>query len=167
MHITLKLIEIIGNKIYFTKNGYPKKSNLKLFSKFDLDLGFIKIYPGIDSNALDFYKNKKAVIIEAFWPGNIPFEYSNWLEKISELTKNWTLVFVTTQNPFGEVDMEKYEVGQQAMKAWAIPCYDMIPETALVKLMWIFWNFPEYSPEQIKELFLTNICWEISNISKK
>ena len=161
----IELWKIIGNKIYFTKNRYPKKNNFKLFSKFDLNIWFIKIYPGISSNILNFYKNKKAVIIEAFWPGNIPFQYSNWLEKIKELIINWTMIFVTTQNTFGEVDMEKYEVWQQAINAWAISCYDMTPETALVKLMWIFGNFPKYTPNQVKKLFLTNICWEISNIS--
>lgn len=162
---SVDLGKIIGNKIYFIKNGYPKNSKFELLPKFDLNVGFVKIYPGISSDILDSCKNKKAVIIEAFGPGNIPFKYSNWLKKIQELTENGILIFITTQNPFGEVDMEKYEVGQQAINAGAISCYDMVPETVLVKLMWIFGNFPNYNSKQVKKLFLTNICGEISNNS--
>jgi len=160
---SIDLGKIIGNKIYFTKNGYPKKSSFHLLSSFDQEVGFLKIHPGIESDILDGYKKKKAVIIEAFGPGNIPFEYSDWLNKIQEMTQEGTLIFVTTQNPFGEVDMEKYEVGQQAMKAGAIPCYDMLPETALVKLMWIFGNYPQYTHKEVEELFLKNIRGEISD----
>ena len=160
----IDLWKIIGNKIYFTKNWYPKDSKLECLSEFDLNIGYIKIYPWVDSSILDDNKNKKAVIIEAFWPWNIPFEYSNWLGKIKELTTSGTMIFVATQNPFGEVDMDKYEVGQKAKKAGAISCYDMIPETAIVKLMWIFGNFPEYDSKQVKDLFLTNISGEITNI---
>jgi L-asparaginase/archaeal Glu-tRNAGln amidotransferase subunit D len=92
----------------------------------------------IESEILDYYKGKKAILIEAFAPGNVPFAYSHWIEGIKKATKNKTSIFVTTQNPFGEVDMEMYEVGQRAMKAGAISCHDMLPEAALVKLMWIW-----------------------------
>ncbi len=161
----IELGKVMGNKIYFTQNKYPKNSKLELFPLFSTDIGFIKIFPGINSDILEFYKNKKAIIIEAFGPGNIPFDYSHWLEKIKELTENGTMIFVTTQNPFGEVDMEKYEVGQQAVKAGAISCFDMLPETALVKLMWIFGNFKDLKTEEIKKLFLSDVSGEI-NISK-
>ena len=153
--------KIIGNKIYFSKNNYPQNSSIELLPNFNLDIGHIKFYPGLEGNILDMYKNKKAIVIEALGPGNIPFDYSNWLEKIKKFTEDGISIFVTTQNPFGEVDMEKYEVGQKAMNAGATPCYDMIPETALVKLMWILGNYPNYNADQIKKLFLKNICGEI------
>ena len=160
------LWKIISNKIYFTKNTYPKHSELLLLPKFNNNIWLIKLYPWIGSDVLNCYKSNKAIVIEAFGPGNIPFKYSWWIDKIKELVKNQTMVFITTQNSFGEVDMKKYEVWQKAEKAWAIPCYDMIPETVIIKLMWIFGNFPSYNKAQVKKLFLTNICWEISNINK-
>jgi L-asparaginase/Glu-tRNA(Gln) amidotransferase subunit D len=160
---SINLWKIIENKIYFIKNWYHKVSDLKILPEFNTNIGLIKLFPWIDSNILDYYKNSKAVVIEAFGPWNIPFEYSNWLGKIKELTKNWVSIFIATQNAFWEVDMTKYEVGQKAARAWAISCHDMTPETALVKLMWIFGNYPNYNQAQVKKLFLTNICWEISN----
>lgn len=161
---SINLGKIIENKIYFTKNWYPESSKLEVLPKFDVNIGLIKLFPWIESDILDNYKNKKAIVIEAFGPWNIPFAYSKWLEKIKELTELWISIFIATQNAFWEVDMDKYEVGQKAAKAWAISCHDMTPETALVKLMWIFGNYPNYNPKQVKELFLTNVCWEISNV---
>ena len=156
--------KIIGHKIYFTKNQLSQKKSLKVFSKYDLNIGYIKLYPGLESDILDAFKNKKAIVIEAFGPGNIPFNYGSWLEKIKELTLNGVSIFITTQNPFGAVDMNKYEVGQKALNAGAIQCYDMIPETVLVKLMWIFGNFPDLSQKEVKKLFLKNLCGEISDL---
>lgn len=161
------LEKIVGNKIYFTKNVYPKKSQLDLLPKFSLEVGLIKIFPGMSSAILDCYQDKKAIIIEAFGPGNIPFDHSNWLDKIQKFTQTGISIFVTTQNPFGEVDMEMYEVGRNAMEAGAIPCYDMITETALVKLMWILGNNPDCDSQQLKELFVSNICGEILNVKNK
>jgi L-asparaginase len=160
---TVDLGKIVGNKIYFIKNGYPKKSKFDLLPKFSSEVGLVKIFPGISSSVLDCYQSKKAIIIEGFGPGNIPFAYSNWNKKIKEFTKNGIPVFIATQNPFGEVDMEKYETGQNAMDAGAIPCYDMTTESALVKLMWILGNYPNCDMKKIKELFLNNVCGEISD----
>lgn len=158
---SLDLGQVAGNKIYFTKNGYPKESTLELLPQFDPNIGLIKIFPGIESDVLCYYESKKAVVIEAFGPGNVPYNYSHWLEKIAELTEKGIPVCITTQNPFGEVDMSMYEVGQRASQAGAISCRDMITEAALVKLMWIFGNYPNASYEEVKKLFLTNMCGEI------
>jgi L-asparaginase len=157
---TISENKIIKNKDYAAR-AQSKNSHLEIFPKFDLSVGHIKLFPGLEASILDNFKNKKTVVLEAFAPGNIPFDYSNWLEKIRELTKKEMLVFVTTQCPFGEVNMKLYEVGQKAMNAGAIPCHDMTPETALVKLMWILGNFPKHKPKQIKNLFLKNICGEL------
>ncbi len=102
----------------------------------------------------------KCVILEAFGPGNIPFIENSLVEKIEMLTKKNIPVFITTQNPFGEVDMTLYEVGQKAMKAGAIPCNDMTSETAIVKLMWIMGNFGK-DRKTVKELMLKNFIGEI------
>jgi len=47
------------------------------------------------------------------------------------------------------------------MHAGAIPCYDLTPEAALIKLMWIYGNNPNISLPEAKKLFLTNQVGEI------
>jgi L-asparaginase len=138
-----------------------KKDAPKFESCFENVVGNFNLVPWLNSDILEYFQTKKAILIEAFWPGNIPFTYGNWIDAISKISKKGIAIFITTQNPFGEVDMNKYEVGQKALKAWAIPCYDMTPETALVKLMWIYGNHTNPSPEKVKKLFLTNLTGEL------
>jgi len=150
--------EIIDEKIVINKNySFPKisKNQLDLKNNFDTNIGYIKLYPGIESNILDFFQDKKAIIIEAFAVGNIPFDYSDWLNQIKKFKEKGIPIFITTQNRFGEVDMELYEVGQKAMKAGAISCGNILPETVVVKLMWILGNFPNSDVDEIKKLFVT------------
>lgn len=137
------------------------KQNLLARTKiFNDGVLLIKIYPGFKAELLDKAAKFNCVILEAFGPGNIPFMENSLVEKIEMLTKKNIPVFVTTQNPFGEVDMSLYEVGQKAMKAGAIPCNDMTSETAIVKLMWIMGNFGK-DIKTVKELMLKNFIGEI------
>lgn len=137
------------------------KDTLKVFSKIDSDdVLLIKLYPGFKSKIFDKLTDFKGILIEAFGPGNIPFEETIILQKIEMLLNKGIPVFIATQNTFGEVNMELYEVGQKALKAGVIPCKDMTSETALVKLMWIIGNFGDDS-NTIKELMQKNFIGEI------
>ena len=151
--------KIVLNKKYKIINGRNKK-RLQVLSGLDANIGFLKIYPGFNSKILDKFTNFNCVILEAFGPGNLPFSGNSILEKIKELNDNGIPVFVTTQNPFGEVDMSLYEVGTKAMKAGAIPCNDMTSEAVIVKAMWLFGNFKN-DANKIKKLMLKNFVGEI------
>lgn len=144
------------------KSDAMKRSNkLKVFSKVnEKGVILVKIYPGIVPELFDKLTKFKAILIEGFGPGNIPFAENSVLDKILMPSQKNIPVFVTTQNPFGETDMTLYEVGQKALKAGAISCKDMTSETALVKLMWIMGNFGS-DPEIVKELMQKNFVGEI------
>ena len=155
--INFPLIAKFQNYKLIVKNNLlsvsPLDYNLAL-TKFDASkVVLIKLFPGIASNILDFYKNKKAIVLEAFGTGNIPFLYEDWPEKIKNLTDKGVVIVVSTQHKFGESDVEKYEAGQYAMKAGAISSFQITAETALIKLMWIIGNFPDYQASEIKKEF--------------
>lgn len=121
----------------------------------------MKIYPGFSAEILDKLSDFRCIILKAFGPGNVPFMENSLVEKIGSIINNENVpVFITTQNPFGEVDMTLYEVGQKAMKAGAVPCNDMTSETVIVKLMWIMGNFGKDN-KTIKELMLKSFVGEI------
>ena len=133
----------------------------KFLGGFDPNIGLIKLFPGIDSSALTAMSGRKAVVIEGFGPGNVPYAYSDWRGEIEKATSRGTHVFVTTQNPFGAVDMSMYEVGQLARKAGAISCRNMTSEAVVAKLMWIFGNQADHlSRDQMITLFNTNYAGE-------
>ena len=162
--------EIIGElrrngitKIVYEKGyKFPKtKGKFTVLPKVvDADVAVVKLHPGLRPETFDKLSGFKCIIIEAYGPGNIPFMENSLLGKIKLLTKKGIPVFVTTQNPFGEVDMTLYEVGQKAMKAGAIPCNDMTTETAIVKLMWVLGNF-DHGIKTIRRMMRTNFVGEI------
>jgi len=168
-HLVGELIGILKSNhrrkiVFYDESQKIKKSgNLKVLKGIDnIDILTVKLYPGIPAEMFDKLADFKAILIEAFGPGNIPFMENSLIEKIEMLTKKNIPVFITSQNPFGEVDMSLYEVGQKAMKAGAIPCNDMTSETAIVKLMWIMGNFGK-DTKTVKELMLKNFIGEIRN----
>lgn len=149
-------------KVVFQKGSAAsgKSGALSVLPKVAGDVALLKLYPGFAPEMLDRI-GSKAIVLEAFGPGNVPFIENSLVEKIESLSGRNIPVFITTQNPFGEVDMSLYEVGQKAMKAGAIPCQDMTSETAVVKLMWILGNF---GAGRLKELMLKNFVGEIRGI---
>lgn len=150
--------KIVLNKKY----DYLKKksSKFKPFTKIDANVALIKIYPGFDPSVLSRFSDKQCIIIEAYGPGNLPFMKNSLAMEIKSLSKKGRCVFITTQNPFGEVDMDLYEAGKRAQEAGAIPCYDMTSETALVKAMWILGNFGK-EKNMVRKMMHKNFAGEI------
>lgn len=151
--------KIVFKEKHKSASGRNKK-RLKVLSDLDTNICFLRIYPGFDPKILDKFTNFSCVILEALGPGNLPFSGNLILGKIKKLNDKGVPVFVTTQNPFGEVDMSLYEVGIKGMKAGAVPCNDMTSEVAIVKAMWLFGNFKK-DAKKIKKLMLKNFIGEI------
>ncbi len=152
--------KIVFEKKYLNSHTQNSKKLEVLSGIEDNNIFLVKIHPGFSPSVFDKLTGFRCIIIEAFGPGNIPFIENSLIEKIEMLTKKGIPVFVTTQNTFGEVDMSLYEVGQKAMNAGAIPCFDMTGETTLVKLMWLYGNFG-HDPKTIRKLMLKNFVGEI------
>ena len=82
------------------------------------------------------------------------------IPKIRELTSRGIPVIATSQCFFGRVNLRVYENGRLLLHAGAIAVEDMLPETALVKLMCIMGQTREMS--KIEELMRTNMVGELS-----
>jgi glutamyl-tRNA(Gln) amidotransferase subunit D len=59
---------------------------------------------------------------------------------IGELTADDVPVVMTTQCIWGRVNLNVYSAGRRLLQAGVIPGGDMLPEVALVKLMWLLAN---------------------------
>ncbi|MCX8169771.1 MAG: hypothetical protein N3D72_01640, partial [Candidatus Methanomethyliaceae archaeon] len=62
------------------------------------------------------------------------------------------------------VNMNVYSTGRILLSMGVIPGEDMLPETALVKLMWVLAQTNDLN--EIKKLMLSNIAGEISERSE-
>jgi glutamyl-tRNA(Gln) amidotransferase subunit D len=54
--------------------------------------------------------------------------------------------------------MHVYDTGRDLLNLGVVPCDDMFPETALVKLMWVLGQTNE--PAEAKRLLKTNVAGE-------
>ncbi|MGB6680087.1 MAG: Glu-tRNA(Gln) amidotransferase GatDE subunit D, partial [Candidatus Bathyarchaeia archaeon] len=58
------------------------------------------------------------------------------------------------------INMNVYTTGRDLLRLGVLPLKDMLPETALVKMMWTFGQTTKL--EDAKKIMITNIAGEIS-----
>ena len=69
---------------------------------------------------------------------------------------------MTSQCLSGSTNLNVYKNGRELASRRVIELYDTLPETALVKMMWL----AKHRPDNIEELMSTNLVGEISNSRK-
>jgi len=73
------------------------------------------------------------------------------------------VVCMTSQCLWGRVDMNVYDTGRDLLKAGVVPLEDMLPETALAKLMWALANCK--SADETKAVMQENLAGEMTQRS--
>jgi len=142
----------------------PRGGDQKLIIRpyFDEKVTLIKIHPGIDPRIIDWYidQNYKGIILEGTGLGHTS-EYC--FPAIQRAINNDIVVGMTSQCIWGRVNMNVYEAGRDLMKIGVLPLEDMLPETALVKLMWILKTFNPKDVDMSKRLMMENFAGEINS----
>ena len=104
----------------------------------------------------------KGIVIEGTGLGHTP---DTLQQSIKKAIDTGLIVAMTSQCIFGRTDMDVYRSGVELLDLGVVSCEDMLPETALVKLMWALANSKD--SETAKELLLTPIAGEIDMRSKE
>ncbi|WP_457558421.1 asparaginase [Candidatus Harpocratesius sp.] len=167
--IGLQPIGIIEQDIRYTGVSYFSRSLSdypNFFDKMELEVCIQKITPGYNPEIIAKLReiDYKGIVTEGFGAGNIPINENSLIKEIEAATEAKIPVIVCSQCAIGFSWMDLYESGKRALQAGAIPGYDMISETAMVKLMWILGNFPNLSMPEIRAKFLEDVAGEISII---
>ncbi len=144
-----------------TKDYWKRDSSRKLAlkPKFDEKVALVKFYPSIDPRIISWYIEKgwKGIVLEGTGLGHVS---SYCFEAIRNAIKHDVIVTMTSQCIWGRVNMNVYNQGRDLLALGVIPLEDMLPETAVVKLMWIFGQTQKV--EEVKKLLKTNIAREFS-----
>jgi glutamyl-tRNA(Gln) amidotransferase subunit D len=69
-------------------------------------------------------------------------------------------VVMTSQCIWGRVHMNVYSTGRDLLRIGVIPAEDMLPETALVKMMWALGQTSD--PREVEKIMKTNLAHEIT-----
>ncbi|WXG45093.1 MAG: Glu-tRNA(Gln) amidotransferase subunit GatD [Promethearchaeati archaeon SRVP18_Atabeyarchaeia-1] len=137
------------------------KRELAVEARFDEKVGLVKTFPGISADLIDFFVDKgyHGLILEGTGLGHVPETvYAPMKRAIEE----GITVVMTSQCISGRINMNVYSTGRELLAMGVVPGEDMLPETALVKLMWLLGRGEP--PEKIRELIGTNISGEINRV---
>ncbi|MFQ6087026.1 MAG: Glu-tRNA(Gln) amidotransferase subunit GatD [Candidatus Bathyarchaeia archaeon] len=141
----------------FNKRDPSRKLVLK--PNFDEKVALVKFYPGLDSQLIDWYvdKNYRGMVLEGTGLGHV----GNYcFSAVKNAVEEGVLVAMTSQCIWGRINMNVYNQGRDLLAFGVVPLEDMLPETALVKLMWVLGQTKDV--DEARRLLLTDIANEIS-----
>ena len=150
-------------KVTMLTEDYRKrdpKRKLVLKPNFEEKIALVKTHPGFNPKLIGWLVEEgyRGIILEGTGLGHVGTTCFNAIKQAVEKSM---FVGMTSQCLWGRVDMKVYETGRDLMAIGVVPLGDMLPETALVKLMWAYGQTK--SLDVVKNIMATNIAGEISS----
>ncbi|MBK5114511.1 MAG: Glu-tRNA(Gln) amidotransferase subunit GatD [Candidatus Heimdallarchaeota archaeon] len=158
------IAKIENGKITNTGISYHKRSirkgNLEVSAELDENVGLIYSYPGMKVKQIEFFleNNYSGLVIAGSGLGHVN---QKLIKTISRAKEKNIPIFMTTQCLWGFTGMNVYETGRMLSEAGVIPLFNMLPEVALVKAMWVLGHTKEIP--FVKELMQKNLAGEITD----
>ena len=127
------------------------------------EIFLLKLIPGTDPAVLLMLRNMdyRGIVIEAFGAGGMQFVRTNMLDHLRALTEAGVSVVVCSQCLYDTSDLTIYEVGTRLLDCGVISAWDMTTEAVVTKLMWALGQTGD--PDEVRRIFGTNYCGEISH----
>ena len=138
---------------FFKVNEFQPKIYL------DTKVALVKYHPGYDPNLLDkiIEMGFRGVIFEGTGLGHIG---KIMYESVKKANEKGVFLGMTSQCIDGRVGMTVYESGRDLLDLGIVPLGNMIPEVALVNVMWAMGN--SQNRDEVKKIMLKNIASELS-----
>jgi glutamyl-tRNA(Gln) amidotransferase subunit D len=148
-------VEWIGERI---RRG---ERELELKDRLEEKVVLIKFFPGLKSDVLEYYYSRgyRGFVLEGTGLGHVS---TDWIGTIKGIADD-SIIVMTSQCLWGRICDRVYDTGRDLLKAGVIEGEDMLPEVALIKLMWLLAN---YELEEAKKLVKTNVVGEINPTTK-
>ena len=141
------------------RRDYQKRdeAELSLDSSLDTEVELLKFAPGMDPTFFDMLQDKEGVVIEGTGLGHV---HTDFIPAIESLVESGTTVVMTSQCLDGRICDRVYDTGRDLIEAGVIEGEDMLPGTAMVKLMWVLANRAD-----VREAMQTSLAGEITDRS--
>jgi glutamyl-tRNA(Gln) amidotransferase subunit D len=133
------------------------ETELQLAEMLEPKCSLVKYTPGSSPEILNYYIDKgyRGIVLEGTGLGHVA---SDWIDGIKRATEEAVPVIITSQCLRGRICDRVYDTGSYMLDAGAIEGEDMLPEVALVKLMWVLAN----RPDEVHSLMKTPLAGEIA-----
>ena len=133
---------------------------LALHEKLDEQCGLVQFYPGMSPGILDAFSGYRGLVIAGTGLGHTS---TGLIPSVRSLIEGGTMVVMTSQCMNGRVCDRVYDTGRDLLNSGVIEGGDMLPEVALVKLMWVLAN--EKDPKRAGVLMQENLVGECNRRS--
>jgi glutamyl-tRNA(Gln) amidotransferase subunit D len=134
-------VEYPARKVTLTKEAVRRgKRTPAIRDKLDPHCALIQFYPGMSPDLLKAYEGYHGLVIAGTGLGHTS---TTLIPGLKCLIDGGTLVVMTSQCMNGRVCDRVYDTGRGLVAAGVSEGGDMLPEAALVKLMWVLGNEPD------------------------
>jgi len=140
----------------------PRGGSLKLDSKLDDKVFLLKYHPGLNPGIVDSLVDlgHNGIVLEGTGLGHTS---EDLFDSIKSAIDSGLFVCMSSQTLYGRVNMNVYSTGRMLLDYGVLSCRDMLPETALVKLMWVLGH--TRNKKKAGKMMLTNYAGELSDRS--
>lgn len=151
-----------NNEIKMIRKDYRrrrKQGKVELDTKLDPKVALVYTYPGMEADIINHFIDSKyhGIVLAGTGLGHCP---KTLIESLKRAIKDNIPIAMTSQCFYGFVGMNVYERGRDLLKIGVIPCKNMLPETAYVKLIYVLGHTKNM--EEIYKLMTTDLCGEIT-----
>jgi len=159
------LLGKVAGRVVLKHEGRTK-SKTKFNTKLEEKVFLFKVFPGVDPKLLEYLVGigYKGIVLEAYGAGDLPMQKNHsFVPVIKYASKHNVPILLSSQVFYGGVYTQYitiYAEGKILVRAGAIPVGDMLPETALVKLMWTLGQ--TRNPKLVKKLIQAKLSGELS-----
>ena len=150
---------IVKDKIEWKRKYRSTVENTTIQAGFDENIGMIWSHPGLKIEDWEnIVSGKNGVVIAGTGLGHINSELLDVIEKTSKDVP----VAMSSQCLSGSTNLNVYRNGRNLLECRVVETYDMLPETALVKMMWL----SKHHHDNVRDMMGQNLVGEISNSRK-
>jgi glutamyl-tRNA(Gln) amidotransferase subunit D len=135
--------------------------DLVLADRLEERCALITYYPGMDPALLSGYTGYKGIVLSGTGLGHAS---SLFITRLADLIADGVTVVMTSQCLNGRVCDRVYDTGRDLLRIGVIEGEDLLPEVALVKLMWVLANAPDTAA--VRELMQKDLVGEINRRSR-
>ncbi len=137
-----------------------KDRNVKILPYFEDKVTILYYYPNMNPDIIDALVDLgyRGIIWAGTGLGHVNKPLYPAIERAHEKGVH---MYMSVQTLWGYAHMNVYDTGRDMMKRGIIPAWNMIPETAYIKLGWVLGQTDD--PEEVKKLMLTSVNDEITD----
>ncbi len=127
-----------SRKVTLTKGAVRRGTHtLALHEALDSQCALIQSYPGMSPELLNAYEGYHGIVIAGTGLGHTS---TTLIPQLKHLNDRGALIVMTSQCMHGRVCDRVYDTGRDLLSAGVIEGGNLLPEVALVKLMWVLGN---------------------------